>query len=93
MIYFGDKNDQELKKKRTCGSHTNKQKKKNNKKRRKRSRRGRKRFNFNFYFFLSHLSLRYTEIGPSEFVGARSKVLYSMRATRRNQKHGISPSF
>ena len=33
------------------------------------------------------------EIGPSEFVGARSKVLYSMRATRENQKYGISPSF
>ena len=33
------------------------------------------------------------EIGPSEFVGVRSKVLYSMRATFGNQKHGISSSF
>ena len=46
-----------------------------------------------FIFFFSHFSLRFMEIGPSEFVGGRSKVLYSMRATRRNQKHGISPSF
>ena len=45
------------------------------------------------YFIFSRYSLRYTEIGPSEFVGARSKVLYSMRATRGNQKHRISPSF
>ena len=45
------------------------------------------------YFIFSRFSLRYTEIGPSEFVEARSKVLYSMRATRGNQKHGISPSF
>ena len=52
-------------------------------------------FYFIFYFilFLSHFSLRFTEIGPSEFVGGRSKVLYSTRVTRRNQKHGISPSF
>ena len=48
---------------------------------------------FLFLFFFSRFSLRFTEIGPSEFVGARSKVLYSMRATRGNQKHGISPSF
>ena len=33
------------------------------------------------------------KIGPSEFVGARSKVLYSMRATCEYQKQGISPSF
>ena len=33
------------------------------------------------------------EIGPSEFVGARSKVMYSTRATHGNQKHGISPNF
>ena len=49
-----------------------------------------------FYFIIfifSHFSLRFTEIRPSEFVGGRSKVLYSTRATRRNQKHGISPSF
>ena len=46
-----------------------------------------------FFLFFFRFSLRYTEIGPSEFVGGRSKVLYSTRATRRNQKHGISPSF
>ena len=49
-----------------------------------------------FYFFIfifSRFSLRYTKIGPSEFVGARTKMLYSTRATRGNQKHGISPSF
>ena len=48
---------------------------------------------FIFIFIFSHFSLRYTEIGSSEFVGVRSKVLYSMRATLGNQKHGISPSF
>ena len=45
------------------------------------------------FFFFSRFSLRYTEIGPSEFVGTRLKMLYSMRATRGNQKHGISSSF
>ena len=54
---------------------------------------GRYVFYFIFFIFFSRFSLRYTEIGPSEFVGARSKVLYSMRATHENQKHGISPSF
>ena len=68
-------------------------KKKNNKKRRKRSRREENVFIFIFIFFFSHFSLRFMEIGPSEFVKARSKVLYSTRATRGNQKHGISPSF
>ena len=48
---------------------------------------------FYFFYFFSHFSFRYTEIGQSEFVGARSKVLYSMKATRGNKKHGISPSF
>ena len=48
---------------------------------------------FLFFLFFSRFSLRFTEIGPSEFVEARSKVLYSTRATRGNQKHGISPSF
>ena len=48
---------------------------------------------FYFIFFFSRFSFRYTEIGPSEFVEGRSKVLYSTRATRRNKKHGISPSF
>ena len=33
------------------------------------------------------------EIGPSEFVGARSKVLYLTRATCKYKKQGISPSF
>ena len=41
---------------------------------------------FYFIFIFSHFSLRYTEIGPSEFVGAKSKVLYLMRATCGNQK-------
>ena len=52
-------------------------------------------FLFNFFYFkvFSRFSLRFSEIGPSEFVEARSKVLYSTRATRGNQKHGISPSF
>ena len=50
--------------------------------------------NFFFYFFFfSRFSLRYTEIGPSEFVGARTKRLYLTRATHENQKHEISPSF
>ena len=44
-------------------------------------------------FFFSRFSLRYTEIGPSQFVGARTKRLYSTRATHENQKHGISPIF
>ena len=48
---------------------------------------------FILLFFFFHFSLRYTEIGSSEFVGARTKILYSTRATRWNQKHGISPSF
>ena len=46
-----------------------------------------------FFLFFSRFSLRFTEIGSSEFVEARRKVLYSTRATRGNQKHGISPSF
>ena len=48
---------------------------------------------FFLYFIFSRFSLRYTEIGPSEFVGARTKRLYSTRVTCGNQKHGISPSF
>ena len=48
---------------------------------------------FFLFFIFSRFSLRYMEIGPSEFVGARTKMLYSMRATRGNQKHGISSSF
>ena len=70
--------------------------KKKKRKNKKEEREVRRKENFYFYFyfiFFSYFSLRYTVIGPSEFVGGRSKVLYSMRATRRNQKHGISPSF
>ena len=52
------------------------------------------RFFFVFFlFFFSHFSFRYTEIGPSEFVGVRTKKLYSTRATHGNKKHGISSSF
>ena len=91
MICFGIKTDQEVKEKGHVGPTEIKKKK--NKKRRRRSRRGRLAYLFIFIFFFSHFSLRFTEIGPSEFVGGRSKVLYSTRATRRNQKHGISPSF
>ena len=50
-------------------------------------------FFFYFFIFFSRFSLRYMEIGPLEFVGARSKVLYSTRATHGNKKHRISPSF
>ena len=46
-----------------------------------------------YLFFFSHFSLRFTEIGPLEFVGAKSKVMYSTRATHWNQKHEISSSF
>ena len=99
MICFGIKTDQEVKEKGICGSHFKKIK--NNKKtiqtniKRKAGRESEKQKDKDFYFifFFSHFSLRYTEIGPSEFVGARSKVLYSTRATLGNQKHWISPSF
>ena len=50
-------------------------------------------FFFIFFLFFSCFSLRFTEIEPSEFIEERSKVLYSTRSTRGNQKHGISPSF
>ena len=50
-------------------------------------------FILNFFIFFSHFSIRFMEIEPSEFVEVRSNGLYSMRATRRNQKHRISPSF
>ena len=39
-------------------------------------------FSFFFFFIFSRFSLRYTEIGSSELVGARTKRLYSTRATR-----------
>ena len=96
---FGIKTDQEVKEKGICGSHFKKKKKKNKTKqtniKRKADRESEKHKDkdFFFIFFFSHFSLRYTEIGPSEFVGARSKVLYSTRATLGNQKHGISSSF
>ena len=45
-----------------------------------------------FYFFFSlYFFLRFMEIGSSEFVGSRTKVLYATRATRGYQKHGILP--
>ena len=47
------------------------------------------RENFFFLFFSLHFFLRFTKIGPSEFVGSRTKVLYATRATRGYQKHGI----
>ena len=53
----------------------------------------REKKDFYFYFFLSRFSFRFTEIGPSDFVGTRTKVFYSTRATHGNQKHGISSSF
>ena len=46
-----------------------------------------------FIFIFYRFSLRYTEIGSSEFIGARRKVLYSTRATLGNQKHEILLSF
>ena len=68
-------------------------KKKKNKKKRKKRRREEVLFFYFYFFFFSRFSLRYTEIGPSKFVEGRSKVMYSTRATHRNQKHVISPSF
>ena len=82
--------DQEVKKNVTCGSHLKIKQKKKTKTSLPREREKQRDF---FYFLFSHFSLRYTEIGPSEFIGVRSKVLYSMRATRGNQKQGISPIF
>ena len=73
-----------MKEKVTCGSH----KKKNKKKKKRQTPACEEDF-----FFFSRFSLRYTEIGPSEFVVARRKVLYLTRATCEYQKHGISPSF
>ena len=58
-----------------------------------RGRRSRRRLFLFLFFFFSRLSLRFTEIGPSDFVGTRTKVLYSTRATHGNKKQGISPSF
>ena len=86
MICFGIKTDQEVKEKGTCGSHL----KKTNKNKIEKQR---DKVFFLVFFFFSHFSLRYAEIGPSEFVEARSKVMYSTRATHGNQKHEISPSF
>ena len=69
-----------------------KKKEKKNKKKEKQTGKGNV-FLFIFLFFFSHFSLRYTEIGPSEFVGVRTKRLYSTKATHGNKKHEISPSF
>ena len=94
MICIGIKTDQEVKENVTCGSLTNnKKKKKKNKKKLKRGDAKKFYFFYFYFFFFSHFSLRFMEIEPSKFVGARRKVLYSIRATRGNQKHGISPSF
>ena len=69
-------------------------KKKQNKKRRRCERETEPQtFIFIFIFFFSRLSLRFTEIGSSDFVGTRTKVLYSTRATHENKKQGISLSF
>ena len=77
MICFGAKTDQEVKEKVTCWSHLkiktkNKQILKEKRKfaEREREREKQSERNIFFIFFFSHFSLRYTEIGPSEFVGA-----------------------
>ena len=76
MICFGAKTDQE-EENGICGSHI---KNNNNKKKKSKSNGHSRSFDFFlFSLFFSFFSLRYTEIGPSEFVGARSKVLYSTR--------------
>ena len=95
MISFGAKTDQEVKEMGTCGSHFKKLIKNFKKfkikiKRGIRQRRGREPSNFYFYFFL--LSLL-SSIYGNRIVGARTKRLYSTRATHENQKHRISPSF
>ena len=98
MICFGAETDQELKEKGLVDPTFNKIKKNKNKNIQISyvvlDRETGRMFYFFYiiFFFFSHFSLRFTEIGPSEFVGGRSKVLYSTRATRGNQKHGISPS-
>ena len=97
MICFGAKTDQKVKENGTCGSHFKKTKQKDKKKWAQteavREVESKRDFLFFIFIFFSRFSLRYKEIGPSEFVGARTKVLYSMRVTHENQKHGISPSF
>ena len=49
----------------------------------------------NLFYFISLLffSRRYTEIGLSEFVGTRTKRLYSTKATRENQRQRIFAKF
>ena len=100
MICFGVKKGPRSERKGTCRSHFKIKFKKNKNQIKEKEKDGRGRDNrevsflfFIIFIFFSHFSLRYTEIGQSEFVGARSKVLYSMRATHWNQKHGISSSF
>ena len=81
-----------MKEKGTCGSHLkNKIKTKTKTKQTKVGVIEREK-DFFIFFFFSRFSIRYMEIGPSKFVGAITKVLYSTRATHGNQKHGISPS-
>ena len=98
MICFRAKTDKKVKEKVTCGSYFKlKNKIKTKTKQIKvgiaEREKQREREIFFIFFFFSHFSLRYTEIEPSEFVRVRTKRLYSTRATRGNQKHGILPSF
>ena len=88
MICFGAKTDQEVKEKGHVDP-TLKKKKQKNKTKTEGGKRGREEQGrlvlFFFIFIFSRFSLRYTEIGPSEFVAS----LYSTRATHGNQKYGI----
>ena len=96
MICFGAKTDQEVKEKVTCGSHFKKIKKNKIKikiKEADRDGEGSSRLFIYLFYFFSRFSFRYTEIGPLEFIEARTKGLYSTKDTHGNQKHRISPSF
>ena len=83
-----------MKEKGICESHLKKikdKKKFQKKERREKKERTGDCAEVNFFFSFSlHFFLRFMKIGPSEFVGRRTKVLYEMRATRGYQKHGIS---
>ena len=46
---------------------------------------------FFLFFSLFIFFFRFMEIGPLEFVGSRTKVLYATKATHGYQKHGILP--
>ena len=83
MICFGVKTDQKVKENGTYGSHL---KKKNLIRRRERGRGEQGRLVLFFYFyFLSLLSSIYGN-RTVEIRRARTKRLYSTRATRENQK-------